>query len=302
MWHPYILADVFTGRLFGGNQLAVFPDASEIPLETMPQIARELNLSETVFVLPPSDPRHSCRLRIFTPAMELPFAGHPTVGTACVLAATGRAALTGNEAELVFEENVGPVTVRVRCSDQRYFAQFDVFKLPEEGPPAPPIEKLAAMLTLSEDDVLDGVRGPRALSCGVPFLFITLRDRAVLERVRLNASIWSELLSRHWAPHVYVIAHEPQIAGSLVRARMFAPAMGIIEDPATGAAAAALPGYLGAAGQRDGIVTIRIEQGLEMGRPSAIDVEAAFSSGVLQSVRVGGECVMVGKGKLDLGA
>jgi len=300
MAQPYILADVFTAHRFGGNQLAVFPDASSIPFDVMPRIAREMNLSESVFVLPPAEPTHTCRLRILTPAMELDFAGHPTVGTACVLAATGHTPIADTDAVLIFEENVGPVTVRVRRVGQQYSAQFDVFKLPEQGPPVPPIARLASLLNVAPHEVLDGDHAPRAFSCGVPFVFVTVRDASVLERVQLNISIWNEILSRHWAPHVYVIAHDSQT--SRIRARMFAPAMGIIEDPATGAAAAALPGYLGAPDRPDGRLNLRIEQGLEMGRPSVLDVEAEFGSGVLRSVRVGGECVIVGRGELYLDA
>jgi trans-2,3-dihydro-3-hydroxyanthranilate isomerase len=302
MVHQYILADVFTEQRFGGNQLAVFPEATGIATEVMPKIAGELNLSETVFVLPPAVVNHTCQLRIFTPAMELPFAGHPTVGTACILAAIGQVQLVGTQASLVFEEGVGPVSVCVERVGQGYGAQFEVPQNPVFGPPGPPPERLAQLLGVSEEGVVAGVHGPKAVSCGAPFLFITVRDPSVLERVRLNRSVWEEVLSRYWAPHVYVVAHDHDSSGSLVRARMFAPAMGILEDPATGAAASALPGYLGTSGVMDGLLTWRIEQGLEMGRPSRIDVEAEVTDGVLRKIRVGGSCVIVGKGDLDLGA
>src|SRR5690242_2620952 len=154
--HPrYLTADVFTDHLFGGNQLAVFPDASEIAPELMPQIAREFNYSETTFVLPPANPKNTCRVRIFTPGGELAFAGHPTVGTAHVLGTIGAVELTGDETQLVLEEGVGPVSVTIRAVDGKpTFAQLTVAKLPEVLAPPPGPEKLAAMLSLTTDDLV----------------------------------------------------------------------------------------------------------------------------------------------------
>src|SRR4051812_39025734 len=150
----YLTADVFTDHAFGGNQLAVFPDASAIAAELMPQIAREFNFSETTFVFPPDDPSHTARVRIFTPGSELPFAGHPTVGTAHVLASIGAIHLEGDETKIVFEEGVGPVPVTVRCSDGRpTFAQLSVAQMPRVTPPPRPAEMLAAMLSLTPHDL-----------------------------------------------------------------------------------------------------------------------------------------------------
>jgi len=154
--HPrYLTADVFTDHIFGGNQLAVFPDASGIAPELMPRIAREFNYSETTFVLPPTDPKHTCRVRIFTPGSELAFAGHPTVGTAHVLATIGAVELTGDETRIVLEEGVGPVPVTIRATDGKpTFAQLTVAKLPEVLAPPPSSDRLAAMLSLSPDDLV----------------------------------------------------------------------------------------------------------------------------------------------------
>src|SRR4051812_37652720 len=161
----YFTADVFTDHMFGGNQLAVFPDAREISSELMPRIAREFNYSETTFVLPPADPSHTAKVRIFTPGGELPFAGHPTVGTAHVLASIGAIPLTGEHTRIVFEEVVGPVPVTIRAAAGRpEFAQLSAAKLPEVGPPPPATATLAAMLSLQADDLLDGDMAPQAVS------------------------------------------------------------------------------------------------------------------------------------------
>jgi trans-2,3-dihydro-3-hydroxyanthranilate isomerase len=301
----YFLADVFTDRAFGGNQLAVFPDGGSVPPEIMPLIARELNLSETVFVLPPEQPNHTARMRIFTPGSELPFAGHPTVGTACVLGAAGKVATApagGDQvAELILEQGVGPVQVRVRSSGTLYSAQFDVPRLPEFGPGPPEVHRLAEMLSLAPTDLAGGDWQPQSVSCGVPFLVIPVRDREALGRARLNSSLWEEVLQGTWAPHLYLITRDAELPGSSVRARMFAPAMGIVEDPATGAAASALAGYLAAREPAHATsMAWRIEQGFEMGRPSMIDVEADRNAGRLTAVRVGGGCVLMGEGALNL--
>src|SRR5574338_358322 len=191
----YYTCDVFTDHTFGGNQLAVFPDATGIAPELMPRIAREFNYSETTFVLPPEDPRHTKRVRIFTPGGELQFAGHPTVGTAHVLAATGIVPLTGPETRIVFEEGVGPVPVAIRATNGTPdFAQLSVAKLPEVGPPPPSNEQLAAMLSLSPDDLVGGSMMPESVSCGTPFLFVPVRDRKVLARSRVKQDLFEAAL------------------------------------------------------------------------------------------------------------
>jgi trans-2,3-dihydro-3-hydroxyanthranilate isomerase len=233
--------------------------------------------------------------------MELPFAGHPTIGTACILAAMGEVSLEGGTAEVVFEVGVGPVRVQIRRVGGRLRAQFEVPSPATIGPPPPPKRDLARMLAIEERDILDGDSAPQSRSVGVPFVFVTVRDRSALERIRMNTSVWEDILSQHWAPHVYVITRDREADPTLARARMFAPAMGITEDPATGVAASALPGYLRTPDQVSGTFAWRIEQGFEMGRPSVIDVEADLRDGAVVRARVGGECVLVGRGELDLG-
>ena len=302
MRHRYLTADVFTDRPFGGNPLAVFPEARGIPGDRMQQIARELNLSETVFVLPPDDPAHTRKLRIFTPAAELPFAGHPTVGTAFVLAAIGDVKLEGEEARVVFEEGVGPVPVAIRAEGGRpVFSQLTAAKLPEVGPPPPSIPELAGMLSLDPEDLLDGGDAPEAVSCGVPFLYIPLRNREAVGRARLRTDLWEKILSGFWATEVYVFARDPELAGSDLHSRMFAPRMGIAEDPATGAATASLGGYLGSrAPERDGTLRWVIEQGFEMGRPSLLHLEVDKADGRITKVRVGGASVLMGEGWMEV--
>jgi trans-2,3-dihydro-3-hydroxyanthranilate isomerase len=241
-------------------------------------------------------------VRIFTPKIELPFAGHPTIGAAFVLAATGQIALNGEQTRLVFEEQVGPVRVDVQAQDGRpVSAKLWAAQMPEFGPPTPGRAELARLLSLEEEALAEGALTPQAVSCGVPFTFIPLRDRRALGRARLDLTAWNQLLQDFWAPHVYCITLDPELEGHDMRARMFAPAMGIEEDPATGAAASALAGYLGGREVlRDGTLHWVIEQGFEMGRPSLLEVEADKRDGEIVAVRVGGKCVLVSEGVMEV--
>jgi trans-2,3-dihydro-3-hydroxyanthranilate isomerase len=298
----YLTADVFTDRRFGGNQLAVFPDAREIRADLMPQIAREFNYSETTFVLPPDDPSHTARVRIFTPGGELQFAGHPTVGTAHVLASVGSIPLTGSETRIVFEEGVGPVPVVIRATNGKpTFAQLTASKLPEIGPPPPSRETLAAMLSLTTGDVLDGEFSSAGISCGTPFLFVPLRDRAAVGRSRIKTDLWESALGTYYTDKVMVYSLDGELAGSDVRARMYAPGIGVREDPATGSACVALGGYLADRDpKRDGTLRWIVEQGFEMGRPSILEVEAVKKDGKVTAARVGGKTVLVCEGTMTL--
>ncbi|MDQ2695825.1 MAG: PhzF family phenazine biosynthesis protein, partial [Pseudomonadota bacterium] len=187
MAYRFYTADVFTDRPFGGNPLAVFPDGRGLADAAMQQIAREFNLSETVFVFPPLDPAHTRRLRIFTPAAELPFAGHPTLGTAFVLAAIGELPLAGDATRIVFEEGVGPVPVLIRAENGRpAFMQLAAARLPEFGPPPPPEAVLAEVLSLNAADLAGADDPAQAVSCGVPFLFVAVRHRDAVRRARVQ--------------------------------------------------------------------------------------------------------------------
>ena len=298
----YLTVDVFTDTRFGGNQLAVFPDARNIAPELMPQIAREFNYSETTFVLPPADPNHTAKVRIFTPGGELQFAGHPTIGTAHVLASIGTVALAAGGTQIILEEGVGPVPVMIRAANGRpEFCQLSAAKLPEIGPPPPKAATLAAMLSLSSEDVLDAAMAPESVSCGTPFLFVPLRDRAAVARARIKLDLWEAALCDYQTDKVFVFAMEAERPGSDVRARMFAPGIGVPEDPATGSAAVGLGGYLASRDPRpSGTLRWIVEQGFEMGRPSILEVEADKVGGRVTASRVGGRTVMVCDGIMQL--
>jgi trans-2,3-dihydro-3-hydroxyanthranilate isomerase len=293
---PFCTVDVFTEQRFGGNQLAVFVDAPELPDELMQSIAREFNLSETVFIVKPRDPRAKRRLRIFTMARELPFAGHPTIGAAQVLVEEGLADVSGDSGSFLFEEGVGlvPITVR-RQPNGAWFVQLTTATLPQEGPPAPAVGELAKLLSIADSDILQAGDFAQYYSCGVPFLFVPLRDRRVLGQVSVEPSVSRKLN----APQVFAFAYDPEREDSDIRARMFADGLGIAEDPATGSAAAALAGYLAQRAPKDrGTLRWTIEQGFEMGRPSIIYLEADTDNGAVTAVRVGGTAVRVSDGVL----
>lgn len=297
-------ADVFTDRIFGGNPLAVFPDGRELGDEQMLAITREFNFSETVFVLPPADPRHTRRLRIFTPAGELPFAGHPTLGAAFVLARTGEIPFTGADERIVFEEGVGPVPVLITGSPAGpSFTQLTAARLPEAAPSPIAPSDLARLLSLHEDDVIsDGSMRPEKGSCGVPFLFVPLRSSDALARAKVRSDVLDELtITVGEIPDLYPFTVDGRADSDVVNARMFAPGLGIAEDPATGGAAAALTGYLSSRSQ-PGDSTLRwtINQGVAMGRPSRLEIEGERSGGSLSAVRVGGSSVLVTSGTLHL--
>ena len=299
--HHYYTLDLFTNRPFSGNPLAVVLDAESLSSERMQAIAAEFNLSETVFVMPPARPGNAARVRIFTPRAEVPFAGHPTIGTALLLAQQQLVGFDAAEPMLVLEEGVGdvPVDIHIEQGVPRV-ATMSVPRLPEPGPEAPDAAALAAMLSLSPDDLLPG-HPPCGWSCGVPFLFVAVRDRKAIGRARLRTDIWEKLLMGWWAQSVFVFTFDTESAAAQVRARMFAPAFGIAEDPATGGAVSALAGYLCAACADDGDFRWLVEQGYEMGRPSQLELEARVAGGRIASVRVGGRAVLVSEGWIDAG-
>ena len=301
MRYAYVTADVFTSARFGGNQLAVLPDARGLTTEQMLAITREFNYSESTFVLPPEDPAHTCRVRIFTPGGEVPFAGHPTVGTAHVLTATGRVPLTGDETRLVLGETVGPVPVTVRATDGvPTFAQLSVAQLPTEEAPAAAPDDIAAVLGLAPADLLGGDYAPRVASCGLPFLVVPLRDGDAVRRARVRPDLWERALRGTTGSEILVFA-QGGLPDADVHARVFVPGLSVPEDPATGSANAALGGYLAARTPRDG-ATLRwtVAQGLEMGRPSRLEVEADKQGGRVTAVRVGGSSVLVCEGTIEV--
>ena len=303
MRYQFYTADVFSDRLFGGNQLAVFPDALGLSSQQMQQIAAEFNFSETAFVLPATSSQcNDCRLRIFTPSQELPFAGHPTLGAAHILTAIGSIPLQGKVTSILLEEGVGVVPVKVYAVDGKpVYTELTAAQAPIFGPEPPPLPELAKMLSLEVSDLLEGEYSPQSVSCGLPYLFVPLQNRNTLGRLQLNKDIWKNLLSSYWAPQVYVFCWEPELEGSDLRARMFAPALGVEEDPATGSAATALAGYLGVRHQSiNARLKWIVEQGFEMGRPSLLQVEADKENGEIKEIRVGGASVLVSEGWMEI--
>lgn len=302
MRYQFFTADVFTDKMFGGNQLAVFPQASGLDAKQMLQITKEFNYSETVFVLPPRDPAHTRLLRIFTPAQEIPFAGHPTIGTAFVLASIGQIQLTGDESKITLEEGVGAVPVLISMRHGKpYFMKLTSAKLPEYGPKPPSLEDIAVCLSANVSDINFDSFEPEAVSCGMPFLFIPIKSLAAIRRARLNLQVWEEKLAGYWAPHLYLFTNETELPETSFHVRMFAPASGVAEDPATGGAAAAFGGYLGIRDfRKSGTLRWTVEQGIEIGRPSILKVETEKQDGNIVTIQVGGCAVMVSEGFMEI--
>lgn len=301
MKYSYYTADVFSDRLFGGNPLAVFPRAEGLTPEQMQKIAAEFNFSETTFVFPPETPEGTRKVRIFTPATELPFAGHPTIGTAFVLAAIGEIPLT-EETRVYLEEEVGLIPVTIRSLDGKpVYSELTAASPPKFAEKVPSIEDLAVILSLDRGDFLTEKYPIRSFSRGVPFLFVPARDRSVLARIKLNLPAWESLLSNAKANSLFVFCPDPELPGSDLRARMFAPGLGVTEDPATGSAAAAFGDYLGNLDPlENGIIEKTIEQGFEMERPSILRVAIEKRDGEITAVRVGGASVLVCEGVMNI--
>lgn len=295
MQRRYFTLDVFTTTRFAGNPLAVVLESSGLETAAMQAIAREFNLPETVFVYPPDDKKHRARLRIFTPGREIPFAGHPTVGTAVLLAH-----LDGGDAtrDVVLAEQIGPVVCTVRLHGGGGSASFDIPKLPERLGPVPDLGKLAAALSLAPADLgCDGYR-PERWTAGNAFTFVPVKNLDAVGRARPDMGRWSEAFGPNDPQAAYVFCREVVQAGHAFHARMFAPGLGVMEDPATGSAAAAFAGPL-TAGHRDGKHAFTIEQGYEMSRPSQIHLSLTVRGGALQSATVGGDAVLVNEGTLE---
>jgi trans-2,3-dihydro-3-hydroxyanthranilate isomerase len=297
---PYYLLDVFTQTPLTGNPLAVVLDAADLNDERMQKIAREFNLSETVFIFDPIDPVNTARLRIFTTVKELPFAGHPTVGTSALLAELRAPEfLKSRDVGVVLEEKIGTVSCTVRRPQgSATLAHFDLPKLPEPIGPPPAKAKIAAALGLSETDICFGSHEPAIYSAGLPTTLVPLKDLTTIASVRPDLSLFGEIFGETAA---YLYTSDTTDKENDLHARMFGPALGVFEDPATGASAAALAGALMTFEKpEDGDHTIRIEQGVEMGRPSLIVLGLSVKDTQLQSASVGGPVVIIGQGTIDL--
>jgi len=290
----YHLLDVFTDRPFAGNPLAVFVDPPELTSQQMQAIARELNLSETVFVRPAAAGT-AWPTRIFTPTAELPFAGHPTIGTAVLLAELGLAA-----DQVTLAEPVGAVEVAIERRPSGRSATLRT-TVPPSFAEAPDRDLLARALSVDSAD-LHSRLSAGIWSCGVPFCVVPLRDVDALARTHLDAVVWSGHLEHGDAALLFPMAPLDDDLHRW-RARMYAPGLGIAEDPATGAAAAAAAGLLAASRQLGkGPLQWVIEQGVEMGRPSELRVALDHDGAEASAVLVGGDAVVVGGGEMELPA
>jgi len=293
----YTLLDVFTDVPFGGNPLAVFLDGRDIADALMQRLTRELNLSETTFVLPPTVQGATHQVRIFTPGAEVPFAGHPTVGTAVILAM--REQPDADVVEFVFQEKVGLVPVRAVRDGHAWRAELTTAQVPARRA-APDVTVLADALCLAPEDIELGGAAPAVWSCGLPFTFVRVTSLEALGRCALRTEAWLRHPHAQVAPMLYPYTLDTGSTAVQVRSRMFAPDIGVPEDPATGSAASALAGALhAAAAQADGTRTVVIHQGVEMGRPSELQLTTTVKAGIITQVRVAGAAVRMGEGRFS---
>ena len=300
---PFFILDVFTNRAFAGNQLAVVRDCAHLKDAQMQAIAREFNFPETIFVLPPDDPVNTARLRIFTPKVELPFAGHPTIGGAVLIALQDAAGMLGKQ-ELVIavEEKIGLIRCGVRKQKNGGTrAIFEIPALPKLLDGVPDSNALASALGLEGSDIGFDDHVPSHFSAGVGMVFVPVASLEALGRAKPDLNLWDSVFSHPEGRACYVYTRDVSSQTSHVRARMFAPPFGIIEDPATGSGAAAFAGVCLAFEQPDdGEHQIIIEQGVEMGRPSEIALTMVVRGRAFESVSIGGSAVIVASGTLNV--
>jgi trans-2,3-dihydro-3-hydroxyanthranilate isomerase len=292
--------DVFTGERFLGNQLAVFTDARGLDTATMQRLTREMNFAESTFILPAESPGTDVRMRIFTPTQEMPMAGHPTIGSTFCLAHTG--VLTPGQSRMVFGLNVGPTPVDLEWRDSKLAFAWMTQGLPQFGPVLDDRALVASTLGLDAADLVPGLP-VQTVSCGFPVLFVPIRDREAVDRAVSDTAAFkrlSALLGRRLA--VFLFAVLPKGGDATVYSRMFAPELGIVEDPATGGATGPLGCYL----VQHGLVSAEAAgsmlslQGVAMGRSSRLHISIDGVPDAIAGVRVGGEAVLVGRGELYL--
>jgi trans-2,3-dihydro-3-hydroxyanthranilate isomerase len=297
-------ADVFTSQPFGGNPVAVFPQAQGLTDDQLQQIAREMNLSETVFVFPPTDPAAVVKLRIFTPTQEIPFAGHPVIGTFHVLAQLGLVATPEPVTRVVQECNIGLFPVELHRQDGQIVRV--VMTQPEPQflgtiEEAEDVYKVASALGLSKHVIAEAKWPLEVVSTGLPVLIVPVRTLTAVRSIRPDASAIVDVCRRFGANGIMVFTIVTVEPSATIHTRMFAPSIGIPEDPATGSASGAIGAYL----VQNGVIEVRptteitIEQGYEMERPSQILVQVESDDDAIQTVKVGGQCVMVVEGTLN---
>ena len=298
MGYRYFICDVFTDTRFGGNQLAVLPEATGLTDGQMQQVAREFNFAETTFVLP-AERGHTRRVRIFTPAREIPFAGHPNVGTAFALATAGLLGPIDGAVTVTFEELAGLVPVVIDRSEAGGLRCELRAPEPLSRGRTVPAGTVAAALSLDAAEIVSRTHEPVVASVGLPFLMVELRARAALERARARVDLLETLAKDGISPDVHLYIRSGD--GFDLRARMFAPLDGVPEDPATGSANGALGALLGTLEPAaSGAFRWRIAQGVEMGRPSVLEVRAEKRDGVVTAAYVRGSSVLVSEGQIEV--
>lgn len=301
MQRRFLILDVFTDAPMSGNQLAVVFDVEGLSGDAMQAIAREFGFSETTFISAADNPVHSAKVRIFTPANELPFAGHPTVGTAIAIAMEGEHPLdeTG-QGLIVLEEGVGPVRCGVMLGDGASYAQFDLPRVSKRLVPAGTKEDVAAALSLDVADIGFENHVHANFDGGVPYDLVPVKDLAAAARAKPDMTHWRKAFGTHDHNCAFVYCRETLGHDNQFHARMFAPDSGIDEDPATGSAVAAFAGAVALFDKLpDGWHEMRVEQGIEMGRPSQISLEIEMAGKKMVGGRIGGHAVIFAQGTLE---
>ncbi|MGY4155640.1 trans-2,3-dihydro-3-hydroxyanthranilate isomerase [Bradyrhizobium sp. USDA 4461] len=295
MKYEFLIADVFSKGAFGGNQLAVLPNAAGLSTDGMQTLAQEFNFAETAFVYRLVAPANAFHVRIFTPKAEVPFAGHPTIGTACALAMLDGLE-PGSKRELVLKEDIGSLRVSVENKAGILYGTLIIPGNLQTTPDVPANEALAEILMLDVASVRSGFFA----SVGLPFCFVHLASDTVVDRAQLDRASWNRTSPTLWSSNIFLFSGEVS-NGSKLYARMFAPALGIEEDAATGSACAALVGYLATQDERrEGTYGLQILQGVAMGRPSTIEVVAQKKDAVVSSITVGGYAICVAAGEIEV--
>jgi trans-2,3-dihydro-3-hydroxyanthranilate isomerase len=302
-WLQFYQADVFTNEPFGGNPLAIFPDAGELTDREFQQIAREMNLSETVFVLPPTDPRAAAKIRIFTPSQEIPFAGHPVLGTFYVLGALKRIPLQEPVTNIFYECHIGVFPLELIILK----GQIEQVVMSQPSPDflevvsqVETIYELAKALGVHKSLITDSSFPVEVVSTGLPVLIVPIRTLTAVKSMQVNHAAICDLCARLGTNGIMVYTTMTLEENSTVHTRMFAAPIGIPEDPATGSASGALGAYL----VKNGVVEVGpttevvIEQGYEIDRPSRILVQVFSDDDMIMEIKVGGQVVLVAEGKM----
>jgi trans-2,3-dihydro-3-hydroxyanthranilate isomerase len=299
----FVQVDVFTRTPLCGNPLAVILDGQGLSRDQMQAIAREMNLSETTFVLPSTHAAAQAKMRIFTPQLELPFAGHPVVGTAYVLVTEGMIPLREGSFEIQLELGVGVLPVELHCSGGTVTEVTMTQRAPQflAVLPVGDVERLARGLGLEPQDIVSTGLPAQLVSTGMPQLMVPVRSLAAVRAIHLDLGLLRTISERYATHSIYVFTRETMTADAHVHTRLFAPLAGVLEDPATGSASGALGAYLvrhGVFGADAEVIRLENEQGYELGRPSRIRIEVAWDGSTISRVRVGGHVVKVMDGSI----